>query len=165
MINHLSLACERVNIDITSFHVDGEYAVDDDFTGVRITKDYSRDHRPDLNQVILNLIMENQAGLPVYMQACSGNANDTETFKKVVKSHIKSLKAVERSCYLIGDASLYAVETIQALNADKQLFITRVPQKLSEAKMIVSKCKELDWQLLDNGYQGAFVESHYADVK
>ena len=26
-----------------------------------------RDHRPDLNQVILNLITENQAGIPVYI--------------------------------------------------------------------------------------------------
>jgi transposase len=59
-----------------------------DAKGVRLTKGYSRDHRPDLNQVILNLITENQAGIPVYMQACSGNTNDSESFKLLVKSHI-----------------------------------------------------------------------------
>jgi len=41
----------------------------DDFKGIRITKGYSRDHRPELNQVILNLITKNQACIPVYMNA------------------------------------------------------------------------------------------------
>jgi transposase len=92
VVTHLGLSCESLHVDSTSFHVDGDYQVDDDFTGIRLTKGYSRDHRPELNQVVLNLITENQAGLPVYMQACSGNANDTKTFKKLVKSHVKSLK-------------------------------------------------------------------------
>jgi len=49
--------------------------------------------------VILNLITENQAGIPVYMKAHSGNKNDTETFKKLIKSHISSLKAAQKSSY------------------------------------------------------------------
>ena len=32
---------------------------------INITKGYSRDHRPDLNQAILQLIVENQAGIPL----------------------------------------------------------------------------------------------------
>ena len=71
----------------------------------RLTKGYSRDHRPDLNQVILNLITENQAGIPVCMQACSGNTNDSDDFKKLVKSHVSSLKAAQRSRYLVADAT------------------------------------------------------------
>ena len=48
---------------------------------------YSRDHRPELNQVVLNLIIENQAGIPAYMQAASGNINDNEGFKNIDKQH------------------------------------------------------------------------------
>ena len=65
--------------------------------------------------MILNLITENQAGLPAYMQACSGNTNDSESFKQLVKSHIGSLKSAQRSRYFIGDAALYVAETIQSL--------------------------------------------------
>jgi transposase len=59
VIKYLGLRCEAINIDTTSFYLDGEYSVDDDFTGIRLTKGYSRDHRPELNQVILNLITKN----------------------------------------------------------------------------------------------------------
>ena len=85
VIQYLGLPCNLVHLDSTSFHVDGEYQSDIDAQGIRITQGYSRDHRPELNQVILNLITENQAGLPVYMQACSGNTNDSDSFKKLVK--------------------------------------------------------------------------------
>ncbi len=36
---------------------------------ILLAKGYSCDYRPELNQVILNLITENQAGIPVYMKA------------------------------------------------------------------------------------------------
>ena len=121
VVTHLGLTCQTINIDSTSFHVDGDYEAEDDFKGIHLTKGYSRDHRPELNQVILNLITENQAGLPVYMQACSGNTNDSESFKKLVKSHIGSLKSAQKSRYLIGDAALYVSETIQSLQEQKQL--------------------------------------------
>ncbi|MCF3099966.1 hypothetical protein EHZ86_23005, partial [Aeromonas australiensis] len=42
-------------------------------------------------QVILELICENQAGLPVYMQALSGNSNDTKAFAQTVRRHLSSL--------------------------------------------------------------------------
>jgi transposase len=50
-----------------------------------LVKGYSRDHRPELNQVVLELMGDkNQDGLPVYMQALSGNTNDaTQSFSEV----------------------------------------------------------------------------------
>lgn len=102
--------------------MDGNYEADIDATSIRLTKGYSRNHRPDLNQVILNLITENQAGLPIYMQACSGNTNESESFKKLVKSHITSLKAAARCQYFIGDSALYVAETIHSLDQQKATF-------------------------------------------
>lgn len=165
VIEHLGLPCEAINIDTTSFHVDGEYDVDDDFKGIRLTRGYSRDHRPELNQVILSLITENQAGIPVYMKAHSGNSHDSETFKKLVKSHISSLKAAQKCRYLIGDSALYVAETIKTLTEQKQYFITRVPQKILEAKELLANLDTLSFTELDNGYSGSFVESDYAGVK
>ncbi|MDF2867131.1 MAG: transposase [Gammaproteobacteria bacterium] len=122
VIKYLGLECKSLNLDTTSFHLDGQYEQDIDAKSIRITRGYSRDHRPDLNQVVLSLITENQAGIPFYMQACSGNANDTETFKKIVKAHLSSLKAAYQNTYLIGDAALYAEAIIQTLVEQGQLF-------------------------------------------
>lgn len=166
VVEHLGLKCHSVHLDSTSFHVDGDYNnTGDDFQGVHLTQGYSRDHRPELNQVILNLITENQAGLPVYMQACSGNTNDNESFKKLVKSHISSLKAAQKSRYLVADSSLYVRDTIQSLAAQEQLFITRVPQKIKEAKLLIEQVEKISFETLENGYHGAWVDSTYADVK
>ena len=164
VVLHLGLPCKSVHLDSTSFHVDGDYDVESDNKAIRLTKGYSRDHRPDLNQVILNLITENQAGIPVYMQACSGNTNDSEGFKKLVKSHVSSLKAAQRSRYLVADAALYVAETIQALQEQEQLFITRVPQKLVEAKNLIKNQNQLSYEPIFDGYTGAWVDSTYGGV-
>ena len=54
------------HLDRTSFHVDGR-----DNSGaapeahvMHIPRGYSRDHRPDPNQVMLERIVEHQAGIP-----------------------------------------------------------------------------------------------------
>lgn len=166
VVHHLKLPCESVHLDSTSFHYDGngpDYE-DIDANVIRITKGYSRDHRPDLNQVVLNLICENQSGIPVYMKPASGNINDMEGFKKIVKSHIKSLKAAQSSRYLVADAALYVKETIQHLDTIKQLFITRVPQKLKETKLLIAKAPSLSFTEITEGYQGVWYESNYGGV-
>ena len=64
-VKRLGLSCKVGHIDTSSFHVDGVYnsGQEDVPEGViHITQGYSRDHRPDLNQVILQLICEHQAG-------------------------------------------------------------------------------------------------------
>lgn len=165
VVKHLGLACKSLNLDTTSFHVDGGYEQDIDAKSIHITQGYSRDHRPDLNQVVLALITENQAGIPLYMQACSGNTNDTETFKQVVKAHVSSLQAAYHNTYLIADAALYSEAIIQALAKQEQLFITRVPQKLTEAKAVLAQAHTVDWTALAEGYAGAWFDSNYGGVK
>jgi transposase len=165
VVNYLKLPCNSLNLDTTSFHLDGLYEQDIDAKSINITRGYSRDHRPDLNQVVLSLITENQAGIPLYMQACSGNANDSETFKKTVQSHLKSLKAAYNNSYFIADSALYTEETVQSLAEQNQLFITRVPQKLKEAKVILSKVSQVIFTDLKDGYAGAWFDSNYGGIQ
>ncbi len=165
VIDYLKLPCHSLNMDTTSFHLDGYYEQDIDAKSIKITRGYSRDHRPELNQVVLNLITENQAGIPLYMQACSGNAQDTETFKKTVKAHLRSLKSAYKNRYLISDAALYVAETIKTLADEEQLFITRVPQKLKETKLVLANLDGIVWTKLRDGYTGAWHESNYGGVQ
>lgn len=45
---------ETAHLDSTSFHVDGTYGKSEP-GAIEITYGYSRDHRPDLKQFIMNL--------------------------------------------------------------------------------------------------------------
>src|ERR671920_330052 len=57
------------HLDTTSFHVDGRYNsecddLDENAGVIHVSKGYSRDHRDDLDQVVLELITESRANLP-----------------------------------------------------------------------------------------------------
>lgn len=166
VVVRLGLKSTAVHLDITSFHVDGAYEhADGEQTGkLQLVRGYSRDHRPELNQVILELICENQAGLPIYMQALSGNSNDTKAFGQTVRRHLGSLKAAQESRYLVGDAALYCAETLQQLHQQQQLFVTRVPMTLTEAKQAVATIGQTPLLSLGNGYHARWESANYAGV-
>ena len=163
----LGLKTESVHLDITSFHVDGEYAqsAEDDINSIQLVKGYSRDHRPELNQVVLELICENQAGLPVYMQALSGNTNDAKAFAEFTKRHIHCLKAAQNSRYFNADAALYTSDSICSLDEQKQKFITRVPMTIKMAKQALLALSPAQLEPIGNGYSGHWIESDYGNVK
>jgi transposase len=164
VVDKLGLVSDSVHLDITSFHVDGEYAKNEDINAIKLVKGYSRDHRPELNQVVLELICENQAGLPVYMQALSGNTNDAKAFAEVTSNHIQCLKAAQNSRYFIADAALYTEESITSLDEQKQKFITRVPMTIKLAKQALLALKPEQLTAIGNGYSGCWIDSDYGQV-
>jgi transposase len=58
---------------------------------VPITPGYSRDHRPDLNPVALELIVERQTGLPLLMQPLDGNAKNKITLRTTLQAYLEPL--------------------------------------------------------------------------
>src|SRR5882724_8607178 len=99
-----------------------------------ITRGYSRDHRPDLNQVILDLMVEHQAGIPIPMKPLSGNSNDARGFGQVVRDHLAQLQITYGTTYVAADSALYSRDTLQQLAKTDMKWITHVPATLSEAQ-------------------------------
>lgn len=167
VLDTLGIKPDSVHLDITSFHVDGEYKTEpsEDIHRIELVQGYSRDHRPDLNQVVLELICENQAGIPVYMQAMSGNTNDNKAFAQVTKEYVHCLKAAQESQYFVGDAALHSFDAIQNLSRLDKKFITRVPLTLKTAKQALLTLDANELIPFANGYAGKWVTSDYAGVK
>jgi transposase len=86
----LGLTPRFAHLDSTRFHVDGRYNRDEEPEEqvIHITRGYSRDHRPGLSQVMLELIVEHQAGIPILMQPLSGSGCDAQEFGQVIDAHI-----------------------------------------------------------------------------
>jgi len=163
-VRQLKLPCLGTHIDTTSIHVDGKYNNDRDATEgvVKITKGYSRDNRPDLNQVGLQLIVENQAGIPLVMQALDGNSSDKNSFAAAINTHVKQLQTDLGVEYIVGDSALY---TAKSLGEMKDIYwISRVPETLSDAKYII---EEMSPQLMVDLRQEAYssVCMNYAGVQ
>ncbi|WP_263283790.1 hypothetical protein [Salmonella enterica] len=64
----------------------------------------------------------------------------------------------------MGDTALYSADTLRLLHQQQQLFVTRVPFTLLEARQAVGTVGDVPLQVLDNGYQGRWMGSGYASV-
>jgi transposase len=104
----LGLGATYVHLDSTSFHVDGRDNGDDPPAEhvVPITQGYSRDHRPDLTQVLLAVIVEHQAGIPVLMKPLSGNSSEAKSFAQTVSEHLQQVQSTYGTTYLVADRAL-----------------------------------------------------------
>jgi transposase len=163
-VRQLKLPCLGTHIDTTSIHVDGKYNSDRDAQEgvVKITKGYSRDHRPDLNQVGLQLIVENQAGIPLVMEALDGNSSDKKSFTAAINTHVKQLQTDLGVEYIVGDSALYTAKSLEEM---KDIYwISRVPETISDAKYII---EEMSPQLMVDIRQEAYssVCMNYAGVQ
>ncbi len=163
----LGLAPTFTHLDSTSFHVDGRYnsAETPDEQVVHITHGYSRDHRPDLNQVMLELIVEHQAGIPVLMKPLSGNSSDAQEFGQVIRAHIAQLHTTYGATYLVADSALYSAENLQKLAETRMQWITRVPATLREAQAVLAQADPQTMTPLTEGDRYHVVPSRYGDVE
>ena len=136
-VNRLGLLCRFGHLDSTGFHTDGQYNSGGEAQDgvIHITQGYSRDQRPDLNQVVLQLICERQAGIPLLMEPLSGNNSDKESFRDTVKTHIGQLRRDFGLEYVIADSALYVAETLREMSRFQ--WISRVPETLALARDII----------------------------
>src|SRR3954469_6365550 len=106
--HRLGLTPTFAHLDSPSFHVDGRdnRAEEPDAQVIHITRGYRRDHRPDLNHVMLDLIVEHQAGIPLLMHPLSGNTSDAIDFRPVVTEHSAPLQTTDGTAYLVADSAL-----------------------------------------------------------
>ena len=136
-VQRLGLGCRFGHLDTTSFHTDGQYnsetAPEDGV--VQITRGYSRDHRPDLNQVVRQLIVERQAGIPLLMDPLNGNSSDKVSFRDTIKAHIGQLKTDVGLEYLGADSALYTAETLP--QRQDFFWFSRVPETLGLARALI----------------------------
>ena len=136
-VQRLGLLCRFGHLDSTSFHVDGQYSSDESEEAgvICVTQGYSRDHRPDLNQVVLQLVCERQAGIPLLMESLSGNNSDKESFRDTVTTHMEQMQSDVGLEYVGADSALYVAETLKEMSGF--WWFSRVPETLKLASDLI----------------------------
>ena len=94
------------HLDTTSFALTGEYIPDSDEHAIAITHGYSKDHRPDLKQAILELMVSQDGGVPMLSKSWDGNTSDIEVFQKRAQALMETLKNSPSPRYLVADSKL-----------------------------------------------------------
>jgi len=130
-LNVFGIEYDFVHLDNTSFSLEGDYDIpSEDPKAVRVTHGYSRDHRPDLKQVIVSLICSYQSSIPIWLQALDGNRADKESFPGIIQSYVSQMQESDTRGlpYFIADSALYGEKSINVLSQVK--WITRIPGTL-----------------------------------
>jgi len=133
-----------VHVDTTSISLTSDYPDQSEF---EIVRGYSKDHRPDLKQIILGL--GTVRGLGLCANVDNGNQDDHtwnfENIPRVMQALGKS--TLENSVY-IGDAAVVSKNNLDLLAGEKLHFISRLPStyKLCSDLKRTAWVKEDAWQ-------------------
>jgi transposase len=164
-------ACRRENVemkfghsDTTSHSLTGDYDSDSDTERITVTYGHSKAKRPDLKQVVQELVTSQDGGIPFMTKVWSGNASDSVVLRERAKAIMEEFRKSSNR-YLVADSKLYSEETSKTLN--KINFITRVPSTLKLEQIFVDRALEAPhaWNSIDKGYklQEFFVDCYNID--
>lgn len=141
------LDVSTVSYDTTSINVWGEYAMCEDpsFTeGPRITWGHSKDKRPDLKQLMAELLCT-ERGIPIFSSTLSGNSSDKRSNNRLLDS-ISSIMARhglgEGSFVYVADSALVSGENLGKLSSIR--FVSRLPSTYGCCSLAIDEAVEAD---------------------
>ena len=177
----LGVDAGRLHLDATSFHLHGRYPGQQEEEegqeenpggvvaekaspeAIRITRGYSRDHRPDLKQFVVDLLCSGDGGIPLFFRAADGNDSDAATFTSLISEFREQ---VDLGTLFVADAALYGEQNLQSLRGLR--WVSRVPQTIKEARAALEGLDEQAFHLSSSsgreGYRLAELNADYAGV-
>jgi transposase len=104
---------------------------------VEVRQGYSKQHRPDLKQIVVSLIppvtavTSQQSALPLWLEVLNGNSSDKKTLPTTVSKYCNQLQSNEQPCFIMDSAGYSQASLVdyQAVH-----WLSRVPETMSAAK-------------------------------
>jgi transposase len=142
---HAGLDRRFTHLDTTSFRLTGEYIPERDEHAMCITHGSSKDHRPDLQQAVLALMVSQDGGVPWVSKRWDGTTADTQIFQERAAALMRAFKTTPRPRSLVADAQLSCEDT--APQRATLGFLTRIPATLKVVAQVISQALPWDtWQ-------------------
>jgi transposase len=184
VMKEFNISLKSSHLDSTSIHLHGEYntslpnVIFNHSSGIEIeapqaieiTYGYSRDHRPDLKQFIIELISSADGDIPIFIKPASGNQSDSSSFAQIFleyKEHMKKQKIEQtgnEDNLMVADGALYNAKNINLLSEVR--WLSRVPMTVGLAKELVSTLLSTDFISSSlTGYYYSVVKSNYGGIE
>ncbi len=149
MIDEFKIETAQLHNDSTSVTVHGNYNGESHFKGkssVLFTYGHSKDHRPDLKQLVYCLTISQDGAVPIHYKTYDGNVTDDKT-------HIQTWETLRRltgksNFIYVADCKLCTREQMEHIAGEGGLFITILPKTRSEQKWFQewAQTTNLPWQ-------------------
>lgn len=127
-IKTFGIDTSRMHNDSTSIRLFGDYTdYDDDVKAAKPAySKNSKDHRPDLKQIVFSLTVAGDGAVPLYFKVWDGNTTDDSTHLSNWMS-LRSLVGHAKFMY-VADSKLCVKDTMQFINTEGGTFVTVMPE-------------------------------------
>jgi len=142
----------HVHHDTTSRSVYGDYDLygeeshDQPFV---ITFGFSKDHRPDLKQLVHSLLCVDE-GIPIYSKCENGNESDKIVNRNLIPKMVERMAELGQDNFLyVADSALITPENLALMDDWKSgfRFVSRLPASYKECRRAIAKAvREERWQ-------------------
>jgi transposase len=123
------LKMEQIHNDTTSVMVRGAYD-GQNAKGVQLKRGHSKEHRPDLKQLVYSLCVTSDGAVPVHFKAYDGNQTD-DGIHLETWSRLRTLLQHPRFIY-VADCKLCTEKNLRTIDRERGFFVTIVPKTRSE---------------------------------
>lgn len=128
-----------IHNDTTSIKFFGEYKKQSKHS-VNLKRGHSKDHRPDLKQLIYNLCVCADGTIPIHFRCHDGNTTDDSIH---VNTWLTLRGMLGRSDFLyVADSKLCTESNMRKIDKEQGLFVTIVPKTRKEVHDFYSQCYE-----------------------
>ncbi|WAJ69367.1 IS1634 family transposase [Catenovulum adriaticum] len=155
------------SLDTTSYSLTGQYNIDDeqeDEIPIQIKHGYSKDHRPDLKQIVQEMIVTQDGGVPMLSKNWDGNASDSTIFRERASALVDTFKASDAPKFCIADSKFYHKENAEFLQQIR--FITLIPSTIKLENQSISEALTAnDWTRINDNYQYRPLRVEHMDIE
>lgn len=144
VVKLFELDTNHVHHDTTSRTVYGDYDLYSDDTHDQpftITFGFSKDHRPDLKQLVHSLLCVD-VGIPIYSKCENGNESDKTINRNMIPAMVERMKELGQDNFLyVADSALVTKENLALMDDWKSGFryVTRLPAVYKECGRAIAE--------------------------
>lgn len=146
-VNAFKVQTDQIHNDSTSVKFSGAYAHQKP-NAVQLRRGFSKDHRPDLKQLIFCLSVSADGAVPVHFKAYAGNQTDDSTHWETWQCLRRLLGRAD--FIYVADCKLCVKDTLLRLDKEHGRFITILPRNRTEVHAFAQQAADCQvrWESL-----------------
>lgn len=152
VMKSFDLDLSHVHHDTTSHKVYGDYHLyewEDNDQPFVITHGFSKDHRPDLKQLVHSLLCVDH-GIPIYSKLLDGNESDKNINRHLIPEMVKRMRTLDRKDFIyVADSALITEENLARIDDwdNGLLFVSRLPMTYNECRHAIEQAVDAEkWE-------------------
>lgn len=139
VVNDFNIELNQIHNDSTTIKAFGSYPHKSS-TGLEFKKGMSKDHRPDLKQLVYSLTISHDGAIPIHYKAYSGNRNDDSTH---IETWTTLTQIFQKNDFLyVGDCKLCTDRQLSYITDHGGRVVTIIPENWREVSVFKNSLRK-----------------------